>query len=194
MKPSALVLVPVLLFTLGACVSGAASEPSQTVEPFGPSLAPTPTPTPRPTPAPTPVRTIAPTPIPTPGITAYAACKTVLGDFMDELADLDADVTIGITRADYADAVTSALKAYKRIDLASLSTQPTCLSEVAVPGEKALNEYISASSSWTKCWDAWTTQKKFDACFDKYVQLHWSKADAGEADARNGMIALTAAG
>lgn len=125
----------------------------------------------------------------TPNSRAYEDCKELVQAVLDELSDLDATITVGVIKADYGDAVTSAVAAYNKIDVAAFGVSNlACLEDVAVLTEEAVNDHISANSQWKKCLDGATA--KYNSCFEKKVQPLWASATEAYETAKANLAAL----
>jgi hypothetical protein len=108
-------------------------------------------------------------------------CKTVLGDLVVELADLDGRLGSGVLYADYSKQVGDASSAYEQADIKSLSY--LCVQKVGMPSEKALNAYMRASDTWNNCLtNLWCSTDSIEAD----LQLEWATAtlsiDTAEAN------------
>jgi hypothetical protein len=123
----------------------------------------------RPTSAP--LATMAPTLPPEAGIST--ACIAELGPLADALMELDSRLAIGMAFAVYSGYVADAQVVYDRINGAALDA--TCLTEVGVPAEAALTNYVYAYRVWNSCIDKLSCD--LDSIEPK-LQDYWAKATA----------------
>ena len=77
-------------------------------------------------------------------------CGPELTDFVDQLAELDSRLTIGLNFADYTTHVSDAVVAHDRIPAEDLSL--ACL-DIGVDAENALKAYADAHDTWNTCID-----------------------------------------
>jgi hypothetical protein len=80
---------------------------------------------------------------------AYQACATGVDPLVVSLKQLDTDLGVGLNYSDYGSEVRDANRAYQTVIDGGLAG--ACLSEVGVPLENALNDYISADNTWNNC-------------------------------------------
>lgn len=79
---------------------------------------------------------------------AIQECTNEIGAFVESLQDLDARLDVGLTQADYADAVGDAAVARAKVNTAVLSTE--CRSAFAA-ADAALTTYTKINSEWNEC-------------------------------------------
>lgn len=78
-----------------------------------------------------------------------AACEEELGDLMDALGEINSRLDIGMALSEYGERVGDVIVAYDQVDVGDL--EEGCRTEVAVPAEDALQEYIVAQQRWNRC-------------------------------------------
>ncbi len=78
-----------------------------------------------------------------------AQCRDQMTNLTNALEELDSRLSIGMNFSAYSDKVAAAKVAYDKLPSASLDS--TCLALVGTPEENALNEYISAYTTWNAC-------------------------------------------
>jgi hypothetical protein len=76
-------------------------------------------------------------------------CRSLLGDFLASLADLDSKVAGGLRFEAYSQQVGSIRVTYERIETSSVGSD--CLTAVQLPAERALNRYVEAYNIWNNC-------------------------------------------
>lgn len=86
---------------------------------------------------------------------AYDACTTLTGDLIDALKQVDSRLSIGLNQDEYGDLLGDVQVEYD--DLASqvrpdvdADTQE-CITDVAVPLERAFNRYVKVNNAWSRC-------------------------------------------
>ncbi len=81
------------------------------------------------------------------GATTY--CPPQLVALVNSLSEIDGQMTIGLSFAQYKQYVATTHVAYARV--AWNSVPYGCLTSVGVPAERAMNAYTAAYSSWAQC-------------------------------------------
>ncbi len=100
-----------------------------------------------------------------------SSCASALANLTDALFALDSRLDLGLTYADYGDKVADAKVAYDRVRFGELDT--ACVVSAGKPAEDALNEYLSAYSTWKDCIEASGCQTD---SIKTELQNHWSTA------------------
>lgn len=112
------------------------------------------------------------------------ACQEQMEPLVDELAELNSRLGVGLSYDEYTNKVGDVRVAYDNIDYDELGDAATCLSEVGVPAEKALNQYVKAASAWGDCFDDIDCSND---TVDPTLQRHWSKATPLVERAKDGL-------
>jgi hypothetical protein len=79
----------------------------------------------------------------------YERCNDRVEDFFSALQELNSRLDVGLSYDDYTDQVADVKVAYDQADFGNLHNFD-CL-RAAVPGEKALNQYVEAAGAWGDC-------------------------------------------
>jgi hypothetical protein len=120
-------------------------------------------------------------------VTAYENCQELVGPLLDTLGQLDSRLDVGLTYAEYGDAVADANVEYDRLDIDALGEEYECITTVGAPLEDALNAYFDAYTVWDDCInDVDCTNDSITA----ELQDHWAKATGFIRDAREALSDL----
>jgi hypothetical protein len=76
-------------------------------------------------------------------------CLYQLGNLVDTLTQIEGEMQVGVSFNDYRSLIGQAQVAYARVPWRRVSL--SCLNEVGVPAERALNYYLRAFNSWAQC-------------------------------------------
>jgi hypothetical protein len=118
-----------------------------------------------------------------------AECEAQFRDLLDELAELDSRLAVGVQFDDYLDLVGDARVAYDAIPFDDLAQD--CVVEVGLPAEKALNLYVKASNLWNNCVGNFNCD--FDKDLEPKLQERWAEASVKLDDAQEGLDELAEA-
>jgi len=80
---------------------------------------------------------------------ASPRCAAQLGGFVDALDSLRRQLAVGLTYAEYLDAVRRLRSVYRDVPVEQLSVG--CMVAAGAPGEQAFNRYIDAVNAWGEC-------------------------------------------
>lgn len=112
-------------------------------------------------------------------------CEEQVAEVRTALSDLKAELAVGMSYDEYANAVSDASVAHGRVEVSRMDIE--CVSDVGVPLEKALNKYIKAANEWGDCIDELSCD--LDA-IDPKLQRLWHDAGDLLADADDGISQL----
>jgi hypothetical protein len=116
----------------------------------------------------------------------YDSCKQQMEPLLESLSELDSRLGVGLSYDEYTDKVGNVRVAYDDIDFAEVS-DTACLSDVGVPGEKALNQYAKAANVWSSCFDDFNCSND---SIKPTLQRHWSKATLLIDSAKEGLDSM----
>ena len=85
-------------------------------------------------------------------------------------SDLDSDLSVSVTFANYSSRVSYILKLYRRVPFKRETL--SCINSVEVPAEQAMHHYVSAQSVWATC----IPRGGCDANHEAQLQRHWRQA------------------
>jgi hypothetical protein len=80
---------------------------------------------------------------------ASLSCPHQLVNLVNSLSEIDGQMDIGLTFAQYKSHLATTHVAYARVAWNSMPY--TCLTSAGVPAERAMNEYTAAYNSWAQC-------------------------------------------
>jgi hypothetical protein len=119
---------------------------------------------------------------------AFETCTDELGDYLESLDEINSRLDIGLSYDEYTDQVGDLRVEYGKIDFDDLGDAGlTCLSDVGVPSENALNQYTKAAKRWGACFE------DFDCDTDSIqpaLQKRWSRASTYVEKAEEGLDKL----
>lgn len=113
----------------------------------------------------------------------YRDCRRLQKGLLDELAELDSRLDIGLSYVNYSEKVADVRVAYDRIEFEELELE--CVSRVGVHAETALNEYTKAVSRWGDCIESPSCSVDDDA--QPAMQKRWSRAGRLRRKAERGL-------
>lgn len=112
----------------------------------------------------------SPEPSYTPGEVANMACDRQYGDALSGFFELSRALAEGTTLKDYVAWLGATSDDLAKVDTSGLDG--TCLISVGATIRTIVNDHGDARDAWRVCAKQ-TTNKKFDACFDKSVRPIW---------------------
>jgi hypothetical protein len=80
---------------------------------------------------------------------ALVVCPAPYRSFIKSLTVLEGTLQVGVTYTQYEKLLTKVRISYNQLPVSTASG--SCLANVGVPGEHAMNSYIAASNSWSAC-------------------------------------------
>jgi hypothetical protein len=114
---------------------------------------------------------------------ARAQCQSQTAALLSAEEDLNGRLSgSGLTEADYLTRVGNISAAYGQTPVKQL--QLSCLTNVGVPAENAMNAYVNASNTWNNCV---TDISCSESSIDGQLQLQWSKATLELTRAKSGV-------
>jgi hypothetical protein len=112
-----------------------------------------------------------PTSAPTTTEPSDPGCADQIGDFVEQLQELDSRLDIGLNFESYSTKVSDAKVVYDQIPFDEMSQE--CVRQVGVPAENAFNAYVKAYNIWNNCFDDINCDN--DSIKSK-LQAQWAKA------------------
>jgi hypothetical protein len=114
-----------------------------------------------------------------------------LRPFVQSLVALETQVQVGVNFPTYKSYLTRVETAYNGIPVADQSL--ACLNAVGVPGERAMNDYISAYNAWATCIRRIYAGTAPNGCASPGTpgygseQIYWGRASGAVQAAVNGL-------
>lgn len=103
-----------------------------------------------------------------------AVCSSTFKPFLTSLKNLDTDLDVGLAFSAYSSEVTGANRKHAAAVNHVGDVTPSCLSNVGVPAENALNAYIAAYNTWNDCIGNLSCS---NSSITPKLQADWAKAD-----------------
>jgi hypothetical protein len=119
-------------------------------------------------------------------------CDRQLGELVEAVGELDSRLDIGMTYSDYTSEVSDLKVSYDSIDWdLDDELEPedtlTCINEVGLPAEKALNEYAKATRIWGECMDDLYCSND---SIEPSLQRRWRRASSNADNATDALDEL----
>lgn len=116
---------------------------------------------------------------------AYDECTEQTGDLTRELSEMDSRLDVGLSYDEYTDFLADAKVAYDDIDFDASGVENfDCISQVGLPLEKAINQYLAAARVWGDCFDDYSCDTD---SIEPRLQSRWSRAHAKVEQAKDGL-------
>jgi hypothetical protein len=114
---------------------------------------------------------------------ARAHCQSQTGGLISAEEDLEGRLSgAGLTEADYLSRVGDVSAAYGQVPTNQL--QASCLVNVGLPAENAMNAYVNAANTWNNCISDFNCSQD---SINSQLQAQWSKASFQLGDAKSGL-------
>jgi hypothetical protein len=100
-------------------------------------------------------------------------CQEQMGDLLEEAKALDSRLGVGLNYESYSEKVADVNVVYNDIDYSDDPEQLECITNVGLPLEKAVNQFVSAYRLWNDCFEDFNCDND---SIDDDLQARWSKA------------------
>jgi hypothetical protein len=114
-----------------------------------------------------------------------ADCAGQIGDFLDSMARLRANLVAGLSYEQYVGEVEAIRGTYREVPVDQMTLG--CLKAAGTPGESGLNGYIAASDAWTACVEESGCEA---ASIEAALRNRWQQASKLLSEAQAGLKRL----
>lgn len=114
-------------------------------------------------------------------------CREAFAGLSEALGNIESDLAVGVDMQTYGGLVRKANRAYSDAFANADLIGATCLEDVGVPIERAVNKHVAAYNSWNKCA---TDIECDDDTIDARRQRLWRQASSAYATAAKNLAGM----